>query len=78
MPFYHIKDSSDRARAVGVPAKKRVGKFHLEESDEIVDDDDEEILEEIKFQKMCASGYCSSMPTKQKMQIKVSCKKSAV
>ena len=29
------------------------------------------IADEIKFEKLCASGNCSSMPARQKMQIKV-------
>ena len=37
---------------------------------------DEEIAEEMKFEKLCAAGDCSSMPAKQKMQIKVSCQKA--
>ena len=35
--------------------------------------DDDEIAEEEKFLKLCAAGDCSSMPAKQKMQVKVSC-----
>ena len=42
--------------------------------DEMVNDD--EIEEEMGFEKLCASGNCNSMPSKQKMQIKVNCKKS--
>ena len=38
--------------------------------------DDDEIAEEEKFLKLCAAGDCSSMPAKQKMQIKVSCRKT--
>ena len=30
--------------------------------------------EEMKFEKLCASGNCNSMPSKQKMQIKVNWK----
>ena len=37
--------------------------------DEMVNDDD--VSEEMKFEKLCASGNCNSMPSKQKMQIKV-------
>ena len=33
--------------------------------------DDGELAEEMYFEKLCASGDCSSMPAKQKMQIKV-------
>merc|ERR1711935_489270 len=32
---------------------------------------DEEIAEEMGFEKLCASGNCNSMPSKQKMQIKI-------
>ena len=32
---------------------------------------DEDIAKQMTFEKMCASGGCSSMPAKQKMQIKV-------
>ena len=32
--------------------------------------------QEMKFEKLCAAGDCSSMPAKQKMQIKVSCQKA--
>ena len=38
--------------------------------DEMVND--EELAEEMGFEKLCASGNCISMPAKQKMQIKVS------
>ena len=37
--------------------------------EEMVNDDD--VSEEMKFEKLCASGNCNSMPSKQKMQIKV-------
>jgi hypothetical protein len=46
----------------------------LKGDDEMVND--EEIEEEMGFEKLCASGNCNSMPSKQKMQIKVNCKKS--
>ena len=32
---------------------------------------DEELAKEMKFEGLCASGNCISMPAKQKMQIKV-------
>ena len=32
---------------------------------------DEQIAKEMKYEKLCASGNCSSMPQKQKMQIRV-------
>ena len=32
---------------------------------------DEDVAKEMTFEKLCASGDCSSMPAKQKMQIKV-------
>ena len=32
---------------------------------------DEDVAKEMAFEKLCASGDCSSMPAKQKMQIKV-------
>ena len=49
------------------------GGFHPNgnDDDEMIDDD--EIAEEEKFLKLCAAGDCSSMPAKQKMQVKVSC-----
>ena len=34
--------------------------------------DDNEVADEMKFEALCASGDCSSMPAKQKMEIKVS------
>ena len=43
--------------------------FHLKDGDEMVND--EELAKEMKFEELCASGNCSSMPVKQKMQIKV-------
>ena len=33
--------------------------------------DDDEVADEMKFEALCASGDCSSMPAKQKMEIKV-------
>ena len=32
---------------------------------------DEDLATEMEFEKLCASGDCSTMPAKQKMQIKV-------
>ena len=43
--------------------------FHLTDGDEMIND--EELAKEMKFEELCASGNCSSMPAKQKMQIKV-------
>ena len=40
-----------------------------EGNDELIND--EQIAKEMEFEKLCASGDCSSMPAKQKMQIKV-------
>ena len=45
------------------------GGFHLIDNDEMVNDAD--LADLMKFQEMCASGDCKSMPSKQKMQIKV-------
>ena len=67
-----IKDSrvtSGTKRVGGGP-----GEFHSNGDDEMINDD--VIAEEIKYSKLCAAGDCSSMPAKQKMQIKVSCKKT--
>ena len=52
-----------------MPGSQRGEEFHLKGSDEVVNDD--EIAEELMFEELCASGDCSSMPTRQKMQIKV-------
>ena len=52
-----------------VPGSQRAGGFHLKGDDEMVNDDD--VSEEMKFEKLCGSGNCNSMPSKQKMQIKV-------
>merc|ERR1711971_1482063 len=48
----------------------RLGGFHPSgnDDDEMIDDD--EIAEEEMFLKLCAAGDCSSMPAKQKMQVK--------
>ena len=43
--------------------------FHLKDGDMMVNDEEE--AKEMTFEKLCASGDCSSMPAKQKMQIKV-------
>ena len=43
--------------------------FHPKYGDEMVND--EELAKEMKFEELCASGNCISMPAKQKMQIKV-------
>ena len=45
------------------------GGLHLEGGDVLVSDAD--LAELKKFQEMCAAGDCKSMPSKQKMQIKV-------
>ena len=45
------------------------GGLHLEGGDVLVIDADLADLK--KFQEMCAAGDCKSMPSKQKMQIKV-------
>ena len=72
MILYQIKDSrvtSGTKRVGGGP-----GEFHSNGDDELINDD--VIDEEIKYSKLCAVGDCSSMPAKQKMQIKVRCQKS--
>ena len=43
--------------------------FHLKDEDMMVNDED--LANELEFEKMCAAGDCSTMPAKQKMQIKV-------
>jgi hypothetical protein len=43
--------------------------FHLKDGVEMIND--EEFEKEMKFEKLCGSGNCNSMPAKQKMQIKV-------
>jgi hypothetical protein len=43
--------------------------FHLKDGDMMVNDED--VAKEMTFEKLCASGDCSSMPAKQKMHIKV-------
>jgi len=44
--------------------------FHLDnDGDEMIND--EEIAKEMKWEKLCASGSCNSMPAKQKMQIRI-------
>merc|ERR1712008_394696 len=51
---------------------KRFGEpvgFHSYGDDEMINY--EEIAKEMKFEKLCAAGDCSSMPAKQKMQIKI-------
>jgi hypothetical protein len=72
--LFHIKDSRVTSGTARVPGTQRAGGFHLKGDDEMVNDD--EIEEEMGFEKLCASGNCNSMPSKQKMQIKVNCKKS--
>ena len=70
---YQIKDprvTFGTKRVGGGPP----GGFHSNGDDEMINDD--EIAEEIKYLKLCAAGDCSSMPAKQKMQIKVSCQKA--
>ena len=43
--------------------------FKSKDGDEMVND--EELAKQMKFEELCASGNCISMPAKQKMQIKV-------
>ena len=70
--LYQIKDSrvTSGTKRIG----EGPGEFHSNGDDQMINDD--EIAEEIKFSKLCAAGDCSSMPAKQKMQIKVSCQKT--
>ena len=72
MILYQIKDSrvTSGTKRVG----EGPGQFHSNGDDQMINDD--EIAEEIKYSKLCAVGDCSSMPAKQKMQIKVSCRKT--
>merc|ERR1712051_490124 len=60
-------DERVRSEAMRVPRKN--GEFHLKGGDEMVND--AEVADEMKFEELCASGDCSSMPAKQKMQIKI-------
>ena len=70
--LYQIKDSrvTSGTKRVG----EGPGQFHSNGDDQMINDD--EIAEEIKYSKLCAVGDCSLMPAKQKMQIKVSCRKT--
>ena len=73
--LYHIKDSRVTSGTKRVGGLRGLGhSFHSNGDDEMIND--EEIAEEMKFEKLCAAGDCSSMPAKQKMQIKVSCQKA--
>ena len=65
--LYQIKDSrvTSGTKHVG----EGPGGFHSNGDDQMINDD--EIAEEVKYSKLCAAGDCSSMPAKQKMQIKV-------
>merc|ERR1711971_1511869 len=63
-----FKDSRVTSRTWRVPGSQRADGFHLKD-DEMVNDDD--VAEEMGFEKLCASGNCNSMPSKQKMQVKV-------
>ena len=74
--LYQIKDprvTFGTMRLGGGP-----GGFHPSgnDDDEMIDDD--EIAEEEMFLKLCAAGDCSSMPAKQKMQVKVSCQNAVI
>jgi hypothetical protein len=71
--FVHFKDSRITSETARVTSSQRGDGFHLVGDDEMVND--EELAEEMNFAKLCASGDCSSMPSKQKMQIKVNCKR---
>ena len=46
------------------------GNFHLEGSDELVDDN--EMKSQMAMEAKCASGQCKSMPSKQLLRLKVS------
>jgi len=59
----------ERIRSEAVKVTREEGRFHLKDNDEIVND--AEMAELMKFKEMCASGDCKSMPSKQKMQIKI-------
>ena len=72
--YIHFKDSRITSGTARVTSSQRGDNFHLVDDDEMVND--EELAEEMNFAKLCASGNCNSMPSKQKMQIKVNCKKS--
>ena len=43
--------------------------FHFDGDDEMIDDND--VADQMKIEAICASGSCKSMPSKQKMEIKV-------
>jgi len=47
----------------------RVDEWTLLGSDELINP--EELAEEMKWEELCASGNCTAMPAKQKMQIKI-------
>ena len=70
MPHY-LQDERVRSEKLRVPTNKydRVGPSFVLDGDEYKDP--EEIAEEMKYEKLCAAGDCSSMPEKQRMQIKV-------
>ena len=72
MILFEIKDS--RITSGTMRVGKGPGGFHSNGDDEMINDDI--IAEEIKYSKLCAAGDCSSMPARQKMQIKVSCQKT--
>ena len=72
--MFIFKDSRITSGTARVTSSQRGDNFHLVDDDEMVND--EELAEEMNFAKLCAAGNCNSMPSKQKMQIKVSCKRS--
>merc|ERR1711935_282220 len=64
-----FKDSRVTSGTARVLDSQRADGFHLKGDDEMVND--AEVADEMKFEKLCASGNCNSMPSKQKMQIKI-------
>jgi len=59
----------ERIRSETMRVTREEGRFHLKGEDLFVNDAD--LADLMKFQEMCASGDCKSMPSKQKMQIKI-------
>ena len=64
-----FQDSRVSSGIKRVPGDRQEGGWTLQGSDELVNS--EELADEMKYEKLCASGDCSSMPAKQKMQLRV-------
>ena len=78
--LFYFKDERVKSGTYKISKSNRDG----EEPEFVLDGDGdalinpEEIADELKYEKLCAIGDCSSMPAKQRMQIRVIISKTII